>query len=445
MGAIDGEQVIVKEVKATRDAPLWRLFREVYIQAAVSIADAEGNHKHVTKLKGWSIKDGGSGQLTEYTAEDCFYIVLEYAGTELHTFVDDGCTMQADEAYKSMSQIVMGLTHLHKLKFYHRDLKLENVAKIDDPMDPLTGRLRLIDFGSSTQVHMGVTMSAAKKKRLEEEKAAQEKTRIDKERATQVSKSQKAHTRAPEIVTGAMVAGTEAASEKLDVWGLGIILFGLIFGKPPYGDQPATDEDFNQESDTYKTCWDTTKYDNPSVGSAPESVRAYYKEQTEAGLTGFTDMKELLDNMLQSDPAKRWSLEQVRRHLKILAAKPLSVWLQEERDHADKTGKMINVKSLFEVRQRRPLCPMHAIVRLPSVPFAPAQAGVVSRCCLVRSATVTQECGESLLAACDGVDVDIQIFIATLPVPLAYPLPPTDCRSIRWSQRTVAWRHFVVF
>ena len=88
MGAIGGEQVIVKEVKATRDAPLWRLFREVYIQAAVSIEDAEGNHKHVTKLKGWSVKDGGSGQLTEYTAEDCFYIVLEYAGTELHTFID---------------------------------------------------------------------------------------------------------------------------------------------------------------------------------------------------------------------------------------------------------------------------------------------------------------------------------------------------------------------
>eukprot|EP01048_Picozoa_sp_COSAG05_P026836 COSAG05_NODE_7530_length_800_cov_1.156919_2_plen_78_part_00 len=59
MGAIGGEQVIVKEVKATRDAPLWRLFREVYIQAAFSIEDPEGNHRHVTKLKGWSVKDGG--------------------------------------------------------------------------------------------------------------------------------------------------------------------------------------------------------------------------------------------------------------------------------------------------------------------------------------------------------------------------------------------------
>ena len=58
--------------------------------------------------------------------------------------------------------------------------------------------------------------------------------------------------------------------------------------------------------------WETSKYDDPEYTGAPQSVRDYFKEQTEAGLPGFTDMKELLDNMLQADPAKRWSLVQVK-------------------------------------------------------------------------------------------------------------------------------------
>eukprot|EP01048_Picozoa_sp_COSAG05_P022933 COSAG05_NODE_4769_length_1380_cov_0.982826_1_plen_353_part_00 len=347
MGKIGEEDVIVKEVKATKDAPLWRLFREVYIQAAASVPDAEGHHEHVTKLKGWSRK-GDAGPLTKYTKDDCFYIVLEYAGTELHHYLGERGTMPPEVAYAAMSQMVKGLTHLHNRKFFHRDLRLENVAQIEDGSK--TGRMRLIDFGSSTQVYMGVTMSAAKKKRLEDAKAAAEKSKLDQERAQQVVKSQKAHTRAPEIVTGQMVNGTEAASEKLDVWGLGVILFGLVFGKAPFGEQPATDEDFNQARNLhYQNCWDPEDWEKQGAGGVPQTVKDFYKEEAAKGTSGFEDLKTLLDNMLQANPEKRWSLERVRQHLKVLVAKPLSTWLSEEVSHPDKTGKPTDIKGLHPV------------------------------------------------------------------------------------------------
>ena len=85
-----------------------------------------------------------------------------------------------------------GVYHLHKNKFYHRDLKLENVAITED------GTVKLIDFCCSTSVAEGNTASATDRESEEgEDGGAAARARIAK-----ISISQKAHTRAPEVVLG---------------------------------------------------------------------------------------------------------------------------------------------------------------------------------------------------------------------------------------------------
>jgi serine/threonine protein kinase len=85
-----------------------------------------------------------------------------------------------------------GVYHLHRKKFYHRDLKLENVAIGED------GTVKLIDFGSSSSVDKGNTASATDG---EDEESA-DGGAAAKARIAVISISQKAHTRAPEVVLG---------------------------------------------------------------------------------------------------------------------------------------------------------------------------------------------------------------------------------------------------
>ena len=98
-----------------------------------------------------------------------------------------------------------GLAHLHQRKFYHRDLKLENVAVSEGNI------VKLIDFGSSTSVAAGTTASAT----ADEEEGGGDGGAVAQERTQVISLSQKAHTRAPEVVLGQSVKGTPEEQEKV--------------------------------------------------------------------------------------------------------------------------------------------------------------------------------------------------------------------------------------
>jgi len=134
-----------------------------------------------------------------FQSKEKLYFVLDYLrGGELFFHLKKNRRFPEETARIWVAQIALALGHLHSLDIVYRDLKPENVLLDDD------GHVCLTDFGL----------------------------------AKDVAPSDKAHTfagtpeyLAPEIVTG---AGHDKA---VDWWALGILLYELTVGIPPFYSQ----------------------------------------------------------------------------------------------------------------------------------------------------------------------------------------------------------------
>ncbi len=124
---------------------------------------------------------------------------MEYCnGGELFDQIVKAKKFTEKKAANIMSQIVSAVKHLHSLGICHRDLKPENFLLANKRED---GEIKLIDFGLSKRYH---------------------------------EKEQHMHTVvgtpyyvAPEVLTGDYTL-------MCDVWSLGIIMYILLCGYPPF-------------------------------------------------------------------------------------------------------------------------------------------------------------------------------------------------------------------
>lgn len=132
------------------------------------------------------------------------YLVLEYCpGNELYDHICRHGPLPVEKAQKIFTQLVGAVAYIHSKSCVHRDLKLENVLL--DKRD----NVKLIDFGFTREY---------------EGKASYLQTFCGT-----VCYS------APE-----MLKGEKYAAEKVDVWGLGIILYALLKGELPFDDDDDT-------------------------------------------------------------------------------------------------------------------------------------------------------------------------------------------------------------
>ncbi|XP_071362150.1 uncharacterized protein [Trachinotus anak] len=178
------------------------------------------------------------------------YLVMELAeGGDLYDYIlrHEGGVAEGT-AKRHFAQIVRAVAYCHQLHVVHRDLKPENVVFF-----PQQGAVKLTDFGFSNLFQPGTMLAT--------------------------SCGSLAYS-APEILLG-----EEYDAPAVDIWSLGVILYMLVCGVPPFQE--------TNDSETLVMILDC-RY------SIPEHVS--------------DDCRDLISRMLQKDPSCRASLEEIEAH-----------------------------------------------------------------------------------------------------------------------------------
>jgi len=139
---------------------------------------------------------------------DYIYMFMEYVHSDMcHVLTDIG-RFEEYEAKPLFRQIVDALAYMHSRDFVHRDVKLENIL-----VNKERTQVRLIDFGFCTQCPKGKYLTS--------------------------------FCGSPSFVAPEILRRLPYDGRATDVWGLGIILFGMLFGCLPFGDDQDIDALFH--------------------------------------------------------------------------------------------------------------------------------------------------------------------------------------------------------
>ena len=184
-----------------------------------------------------------------------YYIMMEFLeGGELFEAITSAGSFNELSAAKIMRQLLNAINYLHSSHIVHRDLKPENIMLTGEPKDG-NYQIKLIDFGAATIFTPG--------------------KKISKFIGT-------SYYIAPEVLK-------ENYDEKCDVWSCGVIFYILLCGYPPFNG--------NTNLDIYHNI--RTK--NPSFGGDEwEDISK--------------DAIDLIKNMLNKNPSKRFSCEMCLNH-----------------------------------------------------------------------------------------------------------------------------------
>lgn len=147
-------------------------------------------------------------------------------------------------------QMVHALKYLHKNKIIHRDLKLGNLFITDD------GEIKLGDFGLAAKLEF---------------------------------ETEKRHTLCgtPNYIAPEILENKEGHSFGVDIWALGVIVFTLVVGKPPF-----ETENVKETYRRIKKC--SFKF--------PEHIKVS------------KEVKDLVSKILVKDPTRRLTLDQILKH-----------------------------------------------------------------------------------------------------------------------------------
>lgn len=210
-----------------------------------------------------------------------FYIVMELCeGGELFDRIISTSHFTESLAAQLFSQMLSAVVYLHYMNVVHRDIKPENFMFSSSAEDSV---LKLIDFGVAKAVDSGESLS----------------TRIG----------------SPYYISPQTLRGNY--TEKCDVWSLGVILYMLLSGSPPFVAE--SDAEIMKLIETSEVVYDPRIWDSISV-----------------------EARDLIDRMLDKDEETRISASDALCH----------PWL-ELNDHRTSSPIKLSVSKIREYQKSK--------------------------------------------------------------------------------------------
>mmetsp|Transcript_55415 Transcript_55415/g.161801 ORF Transcript_55415/g.161801 Transcript_55415/m.161801 type:complete len:910 (+) Transcript_55415:29-2758(+) len=181
---------------------------------------------------------------------DYVYIILELCPNQtLNEFMRKrpNKRLSEPEAMFYIYDLIVGLKYLHRRRVIHRDLKLGNLFLDADV------RLKVGDFGLAAQLEH------------------------DSEKRRTICGT-------PNYIAPEILEGKHGHSYEVDIWSLGVILYTMVIGRPPF------------ETSDVRTTYRRIRYNQYSF---PDSVRI-----SDAA-------KDLINSILRTEPHSRLSLDEI--------------------------------------------------------------------------------------------------------------------------------------
>jgi len=182
-----GNQVAVKKLQLERKGKsrLKLILNEISIMA-------QSKHPNIV------------GYIATYKVNDELWVVMEFmTGGSLYDIIrlyPKGVRLSEAEMSYIAHETLEALSFIHSLKRIHRDIKVDNILLSNE------GDVKLADFGSAVQLTF--------------------------DRLKRTTLAGTPYYMAPEVIRG------EEYGEKVDTWSLGIMIFEMSIGEPPFYSLP---------------------------------------------------------------------------------------------------------------------------------------------------------------------------------------------------------------
>ncbi|KAL2013769.1 hypothetical protein VTN00DRAFT_1294 [Thermoascus crustaceus] len=267
-----------------------------------------------------------------------------YASSEPEWLSDDDdmsyvpC-LTISEARNAFRDSVLGLEYLHYQGIIHRDIKPANLL--------VTGnhRVKISDFGVS---YLGRPI------RDDEEEQVTETDAAELDDARELSKTVGTPAfYAPELCyTGDFLNCPEKAPKitgAIDVWSLGVTLYGMIFGRLPF----VSDDEFSMFQTIVKNEVFIPRKRLKPVEDDASSTRSHRVMNSNKRLDDELvyediddELYDLLRRLLTKDPSKRITLKEIKHHPWVLRGLPNpKAWIEETDPGYQSKGKKIEVSN----------------------------------------------------------------------------------------------------
>ena len=290
-----------------------RIFREIKNMRKIS------NHKHVIRL------DGVLELLQE--SKCTIFLVMELAnGGELFDRIKIDCGTREDTAKNFFQQLLDGVRHCHDQGVCHRDLKPENLL-LTDTVEHGT-ILKIADFGFSARFAMVAMDENTNSDEWDSSSPLSSRIKNFKDPASgedinsptfsspgiynqggmteSVLRTLTSVVGSPFYVAPEILQAKGYSGPKADVWSLGVILYAMLAGNLPFGQELVSCKRFKH------FCIWVREQTEKGVQFWSEPVVEYPQWLFPAKFSA--NAKGLIVSMLHPDPQARISVPEAQRH-----------------------------------------------------------------------------------------------------------------------------------